>query len=238
MDGFDSNRGVIIMAATNRPETLDPALLRPGRFDRTVVVDRPDLPGREAILQVHMRNVKLADDVDLRHVASLTPGSVGADLANIVNEAALLAARKNRDVGDHGRLQRGDRARRDRPGTQEPHHDAGRKAARRLSRGRPCHGRVRAAEHPPRPQGDDHPARRLAAGYVLRRPEEDRHMHTRGELESDIKVALGGTMAEEIVYGEIANGATSDLQQCNGDRPRMVTDVRHEPAGPRLLPRR
>src|SRR5205807_227524 len=96
MDGFDSNRGVILMAATNRPETLDPALLRPGRFDRTVVVDRPDLTGREAILQVHIRSVKLGDDVDLRHVASLTPGSVGADLANIVNEAALLAARKNR----------------------------------------------------------------------------------------------------------------------------------------------
>src|SRR5216110_1648866 len=95
MDGFDSNRGVIIMAATNRPETLDPALLRPGRFDRTVVVDRADLPGREAILKVHTRSVKLADDVDLRHVASLTPGSAGADLANIVNEAALLAARKN-----------------------------------------------------------------------------------------------------------------------------------------------
>src|SRR4029077_17106932 len=90
-DGCASNRRVIIMAATNRPEMLDPALLRPGRFDRTVVVDRPDLPGREAILKVHTRNVKLADDVDLRHVASLTPGSAGADLANIVNEAALLA---------------------------------------------------------------------------------------------------------------------------------------------------
>ena len=98
MDGFDSNRGVIIMAATNRPETLDPALLRPGRFDRTVVVDRPDILGREAILKVHVRHVKLADDVDLRHVASLTPGSVGADLANIVNEAALIAARRSREA--------------------------------------------------------------------------------------------------------------------------------------------
>src|SRR5262249_10505865 len=92
MDGFETNRGVIIMAATNRPETLDPALLRPGRFDRTVVVDRPDVNGREAILKVHIRNVKVSKDVDLRHVASLTPGSVGADLANIINEAALLAA--------------------------------------------------------------------------------------------------------------------------------------------------
>ena len=97
MDGFDSNRGVIIMAATNRPETLDAALLRPGRFDRTVVVDRPDIVGREAILKVHVRNVKVSDNVDLRHVASLTPGSVGADLANLVNEAALMAARRNKD---------------------------------------------------------------------------------------------------------------------------------------------
>src|SRR5262249_24825819 len=97
MDGFDSNRGVIIMGATNRPETLDAALLRPGRFDRTVVVDRPDVNGRDAILKVHVRNVRLGGDVDLRHVASLTPGSVGADLANLVNEAALMAARAGKD---------------------------------------------------------------------------------------------------------------------------------------------
>src|ERR1700724_847728 len=97
MDGFDSNRGVIIMAATNRPETLDAALLRPGRFDRTVVVDRPDIVGREAILKVHVREIRMGDDVDLRHVASLTPGTVGADLANLVNEAALMAARNSKD---------------------------------------------------------------------------------------------------------------------------------------------
>src|SRR4029077_1913648 len=97
MDGFDSNRGLIIMAATNRPETLDPALLRPGRFDRTVVVDRPDLTGREAILKVHVRNIKLGPDVDLRRVAALTPGMVGADLANLVNEAALMAARNGKE---------------------------------------------------------------------------------------------------------------------------------------------
>src|SRR5262249_5472295 len=98
MDRFAANRGVIIMAASNRPETLDPALLRPGRFDRTVVVDRPDVVGREAILKVHVRNVKLGPDVDLRRVAALTPGSVGADLANLVNEAALMAARNNKEV--------------------------------------------------------------------------------------------------------------------------------------------
>ena len=96
MDGFDSNTGVIVMAATNRPETLDQALLRPGRFDRHVLVDRPDIRGREAILKVHVKNVKLDETVDLRQVASITPGFVGADLANLVNEAALLAARKGR----------------------------------------------------------------------------------------------------------------------------------------------
>src|SRR5438045_8107615 len=98
MDGFDSNGGVIIMAATNRPETLDAALLRAGRFDRTVVVDRPDIVGREAILKVHARNVRMAGDGDLRHVASLTPVSVGAALANLVNEAALMAARNNKEL--------------------------------------------------------------------------------------------------------------------------------------------
>jgi cell division protease FtsH len=222
MDGFDSNRGVILVAATNRPETLDPALLRPGRFDRTVVVDRPDLPGREAILQVHVRNVRLGDDVDLRHVASLSPGSVGADLANIVNEAALLAARKNRDavtMADFNEaIERGaiGLERKSRIMTQDEklrvaYHEAGHAiVACALPNTHPVH-KVTII-----PRG-------LAAGYVLRRPEEDRHMHTRGELESDIKVALGGTMAEEIIYGEIANGATSDLQKCNGIARRMVT---------------
>jgi cell division protease FtsH len=222
MDGFDSDRGVIIMAATNRPETLDPALLRPGRFDRTVVVDRPDLPGREAILQVHIRSVKLADDVDLRHVASLTPGSVGADLANIVNESALLAARKNRNavtMADFNEaIERGaiGLERKSRIMTQDEklrvaYHEAGHAiVACALPNTHPVH-KVTII-----PRG-------LAAGYVLRRPEEDRHMHTRGELESDIKVALGGTIAEEIIYGEIANGATSDLQHCNGVARRMVT---------------
>ena len=98
MDGFESNKGVIIMAATNRPEILDPALLRPGRFDRQVLVDRPDINGREAILKIHSKNVLLGPDVDLRKIASLTPGFVGSDLANLVNEAALLAARKNKEA--------------------------------------------------------------------------------------------------------------------------------------------
>ena len=109
MDGFDSNSGVIVVAATNRPETLDPALLRPGRFDRHVLVDRPDIAGREEILKVHVKSVKLADEVDLKHIASITSGFVGADLANLVNEAALLAARAEKEIGRHNGIQRSGR---------------------------------------------------------------------------------------------------------------------------------
>jgi cell division protease FtsH len=223
MDGFDSNRGVIIMAATNRPETLDPALLRPGRFDRQVVVDRPDVTGREAILKVHARSVKLADDVDLRHVASLTPGSVGADLANIVNEAALLAARKSRDqvtMADFNEaVERGaiGLERKSRVMTQEEklrvaYHEAGHAL---VACALPNTSVVHKVTIIPRGVG--------ALGYVLKRPEDDRHLHTQGEIESEIKCALGGTVAEEIVYREISNGASSDLQNANRYARRMVT---------------
>ena len=221
MDGFDSNRGVIIMAATNRPETLDPALLRPGRFDRTVVVDRPDVSGREAILKVHTRAVKLSDDVDLRHVASLTPGSVGADLANIVNEAALLAARKSRtsvamddfnEAIERGALglERKSRIMSPDDKLRVAHHEGGHAiVACALPNTSPVH-KVTII-----PRG-------LALGYVLSRPEDDRHMRTKGELESEIKVALGGTIAEEIIYGEIATGAVSDLNMVNAVARKMV----------------
>jgi len=221
MDGFDSNRGVIMMAATNRPETLDPALMRPGRFDRTVVVDRPDLQGREAILKVHTRIIKVADGVDLRHVAGLTPGSAGADLANIVNEAALLAARKNRNAV-----------------TMDDFNEAVERGAmglERKSRIMTPEDKLRTAYH----EGghaivacalpNTHPVHKVsiiprgfALGYVLSRPEDDRHTQTKGELESLIKVALGGTMAEEIVYNEIATGATSDLNKANDVARKMV----------------
>ncbi len=235
MDGFDSNRGVIIMAATNRPETLDAALLRPGRFDRTVVVDRPDIVGREAILKVHVRTVKLADDVDLRHVASLTPGSVGADLANLVNEAALMAARNNRNAvtmaefdeaverGAIG-LERKSRIMHPEEKQRVAYHEAGHAlVACALPNTHPVH----KVSIIPRGMG--------ALGYVLQRPEDDRFNLTKRELESHIKVALGGTMAEEIFYGEISNGATTDLQESQPHRPQDGQGVRHEPAGPRLF---
>jgi cell division protease FtsH len=223
MDGFDSNRGVILMAATNRPETLDPALLRPGRFDRTVVVDRPDIGGREAILKVHARNVKLGNSVDLRHVASLTPGSAGADLANLVNEAALLAARNGKEevtMADMNEaiergaigLERKSRIMLPEEKKRVAYHEAGHAlVACSLPNSDPVH-KVTII---PRGVG--------ALGYVLQRPDDDRHMKTKSELEAQIRVALGGTIAEEIVYVDIANGATSDLTAANGIARVMVT---------------
>ncbi len=222
MDGFDSNRGVIIMAATNRPETLDPALLRPGRFDRTIVVDRPDITGREAILKVHVRNVKLGPDVDLRRVASLTPGTVGADLANLVNEAALMAARAGKErvgmaefeeaieriaVG----LERKSRIMTPDEKQRVAYHEAGHAL---VSCSLPNTHPVHKISIIPRGVG--------ALGYVLSRPDEDRYLVTQSELESKIKVALGGTVAEELIFREISNGATSDLEQASSIARNMV----------------
>jgi cell division protease FtsH len=222
MDGFDANRGVILMAATNRPETLDPALLRPGRFDRTVVVDRPDILGREAILKVHVRSVRLGPDVDLRRVASLTPGSVGADLANLVNEAALMAARAGKELvtmaeleeaierGAVG-LERKSRIMNPDEKQRVAYHEAGHAlVACSLPNTYPVH----KISIIPRGVG--------ALGYVLSRPEEDRYLITQSELESKIKVALGGTVAEELIFREISNGATSDLEQASDIARRMV----------------
>jgi cell division protease FtsH len=245
MDGFDSNRGVIIMAATNRPETLDAALLRPGRFDRTVVVDRPDIVGREAILKVHSREVRLATDVDLRHVASLTPGSVGADLANLVNEAALMAARSDKEAvtmadfdeaverGAVG-LKRKSRIMQDDEKQRVAYHEAGHAlVACALPNTYPVH----KVSIIPRGVG--------ALGYVLRRPEDDRYLMTKSELESQIKVALGGTLAEELIFGEISNGAMSDLQKASEIARSMVKEFGmsrlgrvhfREQSGPSFLP--
>jgi cell division protease FtsH len=224
MDGFDSNRGVIIMAATNRPETLDPALLRPGRFDRTVVVDRPDINGREAILKVHVRDVRLGTDVDLRRVSSLTPGSVGADLANLVNEAALMAARRDKQAvsmaefeeaverGAVG-LERKSRIMHADEKQRVAYHEAGHAlVACALPNTYPVH----KVSIIPRGIG--------ALGYVLSRPDEDRYLMTQSELENRIKVALGGTIAEEMIYREISNGATNDLEHASRIARSMVKE--------------
>jgi cell division protease FtsH len=224
MDGFASNRGVIIMAATNRPETLDPALLRPGRFDRTVVVDRPDILGREAILKVHIRHVKLGQDVDLKHVARLTPGSVGADLANLVNEAALMAARRGKEAVSMSEmteavermavgLERKSRIMPEEEKLRTAFHEAGHALVSCLL---PNCDPVHKVSIIPRGVG--------ALGYVLSRPEDDRYTMTKSQLDSLIKMALGGTLAEELVFGEIATGATSDLEKVSKIARRMVKE--------------
>ena len=159
MDGFEANEGIIIIAATNRPDVLDPALLRPGRFDRQVVVPRPDIDGREQILAVHMKKVPLAPDVDPRIIARGTPGFSGADLANLVNEAALLAARKGKRLVAAQEFEEAKDKVHDGHRAQVHGHDRGREAHDRLSRGRACHRRSSRARFGPDPQGDDHPAR-------------------------------------------------------------------------------
>jgi len=222
MDGFDSSKGVIIMAATNRPEVLDPALLRAGRFDRQVVVDKPDVRGREAILRVHARNVKLAPNVDLHVLAARTPGMAGADLANIINEAALLAARKGKDAVEMadleeaidrviGGLERRSRVLSEKERDIVAHHEIGHAL---IASSMPHADPVHKVTIIPRGVGA------LGATYQL--PLEERFLLTQRELEDRIGVLLGGRAAEEVVYGEISTGAHNDLDRATEMARLMV----------------
>jgi cell division protease FtsH len=224
MDGFDSNRGIVVLAATNRPETLDPALVRPGRFDRTVVVDRPNIDGREKILQVHARNVPMGEEINLRHIAAMTPGFVGAELANLVNEAALMAARKGKSTVDRLDFEQGverilagpERKQKIlRPDEQRriAVHEAGHAL---VSRSLPGTDPVHKISIVGRGSG--------MGGFTMYRPEDDRFLHTPTILRGMICGLLGGTIAEEVVLGEISDGATSDLQRATQIARKMVTD--------------
>jgi cell division protease FtsH len=224
MDGFDSKKGVIIMAATNRPEILDPALLRPGRFDRQVLVDRPDINGREAILRIHTQNVLLSPEVDLKKIAARTPGFVGADLANLVNEAALLAARKNKDrvtPEDFDEaidrvvagLEKKKRVMNQNEKQIVAHHEAGHAiVAESVQFADPVH-KISII-----PRGI------AALGYTQQQPTEDRYLMTRSELLDRVAVLLGGRVAEELVFGEISTGAQNDLQRATDIVRSMVTE--------------
>ncbi|MBX3413072.1 MAG: ATP-dependent zinc metalloprotease FtsH [Pirellulales bacterium] len=224
MDGFDSNSGVIVMAATNRPETLDPALLRPGRFDRHVLVDRPDIRGREAILKVHVQNVKLSDKVNLKEVAGITSGFVGADLANLVNEAALLAARKGKSTV--GMEEFNDGVERVTAGLEKKqrvmHQDEKQRVAYHesghalVAYSLPNTDPVHKVSIIPRGMG--------ALGYMLQRPEGDRYLMTQGELESRIQVLLAGTITEELVFNDVSTGAQNDLERASEMARSMVMD--------------
>jgi cell division protease FtsH len=225
MDGFDASTGIIVVAATNRPETLDPALMRAGRFDRRVMVDRPDLTERREILSVHARPVLVGDDVDLGRVAAQTPGLVGADLANVVNEAALLAARRDADsVGQCDfdeaieRTVAGLERRGRRLGAREretvAYHEAGHALLAELL---PTQDPVRKISIIPRGMG--------ALGYTMQAPREDRYLMSRGEIRDRIVVLLGGRVAEEEIIGDISTGAQDDLAQATDLARRMVREL-------------
>ena len=224
MDGFDSNSGVIVMAATNRPETLDQALLRPGRFDRNVLVDRPDVRGREAILKVHVKSVKLDPSVDLKNVSSITPGFVGADLANLVNEAALLAARNEKDaVGitefNEGvervtaGLEKKQRVMNEEEKHRIAYHEAGHAlVAYSLPNTDPVH-KVSII-----PRG-------RALGVTMFLPEQDRYSYSKRRLLSQLCGLYGGRIAEEIIFGAdaVTTGASNDIERATEIARNMVT---------------
>ena len=224
MDGFTTNSGVIVMAATNRPETLDPALLRPGRFDRHVLVDRPDVAGREEILNVHLQNIRVGDDVDVKNLAAITSGFVGADLANIVNEAALLAARNGKKAV--GMLELNEAVERTSAGLEKKKRIMQDDEKLRVAFHESGHALVAYSlpNTDPVHKVSIIPRGLAALGYTMQRPEQDRFLMTQGELESRIQVLLAGTVAEEIVFEDISSGAQNDLERATEIARSMVMD--------------
>ncbi len=224
MDGFDSRTALIVLAATNRPEILDPALMRPGRFDRQVLVDRPDRKGREEILRIHSREVKLGADVDLKLIAARTPGFVGADLANVVNEAALLAARKDRDkvvMADFmeaiervvAGLEKKNRRMNEKEKEIVAYHESGHALVSSL-----------CAHSEPVHKISIIPRGLAALGYTLQLPLEDRYLMSREELLDKMAGLMGGRAAEEIVVGSVSTGASNDFKQATEIARLMVTE--------------
>jgi cell division protease FtsH len=222
MDGFNTQEGVILIAATNRPDVLDPALLRPGRFDRQVVIDRPDIVGREGILKVHARSVKLDKDSDLNSIARQTPGFTGADLANLVNEAALLAARRNKEAVTMAELresiervmagpERKSRVISKREKSIVSYHESGHALLALITPGADPLHKVSIL-----PRG-------MALGYTIRLPIEDRYIVTKDELFGQIVGLLGGRASEELTFGELSTGAQNDLEVATSIARKMVT---------------
>lgn len=233
MDGFETNTGVIVMAATNRPDVLDAALMRPGRFDRQVVLDEPDIADREAILQIHARQKPMAKDVSLRRIAERTPGFSGADLANVLNEGAILTARHNKKIISMPELleaiekvmlgpERKSRILMPKEKEVTAYHEAGHAVvAHFLPNADPVH-KVSII------------SRGRAGGYTLKVPSEDRHLQTKSYFLDEIAVLLGGYLTEQIIFGEVTTGATSDLRRATALARRLVTDFgMSEKLGPR-----
>jgi cell division protease FtsH len=222
MDGFGPNEGVIVLAATNRPDILDQALLRPGRFDRQIMIMRPDIKGREAILQVHAREKPLADDVDLSEIARITSGFTGADLANLLNEGALMAARKQQSVITYDDIseavfkvmvgpEKKSRVVSERERKSTAYHEAGHAIV------------LRAVSETDRVERVSIIPAGAAGGYTAWRPNEDLYFKTRRQLTGEIMTGLGGRAAEMLVYDEMSTGAGQDLKQCNAIARNMVT---------------
>ncbi len=224
MDGFDASKGVIIMAATNRPDVLDPALVRPGRFDRQVVVDRPDLKGREEILRVHARGVALSPTVELRTIAARTPGFTGADLENVVNEAALLAARREKNAVTMDELE--EAIDRSSMGLERKSRVMSPKEKRRVASHEMGHALVAhySENLDPVHRITIIPRGTAALGLTMTRPLEDRFLATEPELKETLAYAMGGRVAEELVYGEISTGAQNDLEKATQIARAMVTE--------------
>ncbi len=224
MDGFETQEGIILMAATNRPDVLDPALLRPGRFDRQVFISLPDIVGREAILKVHMRKIKLAKDVDLKPIARQTPGFSGADLANLVNEAALLAARRNKDVVSGEELEasierviagpeRKTRVLNERERRITAFHESGHALVALLT-----------PDTDPLHKVSIIPRGAHALGYTMQLPIEDRYTMSKKELQGRMTVMMAGRAAEEIIFSEITTGAQNDIETATDMARRMVCE--------------
>jgi cell division protease FtsH len=235
MDGMETKTNVIVMAATNRPDILDSALLRPGRFDRRIVLDMPDINDREAILKVHSANKPLAKEVDLRRVAERTPGFSGADLANLLNEAAILTARRDKKIIDQTEIlqsiekvllgpERKSHILTEQEKKITAYHEAGHAlVSHELPNTDPVH-KVSII------------SRGQAAGYTLKLPEEDRHLHARSEYISEIAVFLGGYMAEKEIFGEVTTGASNDLRQATNLAKSLITEYgMDEILGPRTF---
>ena len=222
MDGFGTDETIIVLAATNRPEILDRALMRPGRFDRQVFVDSPDIDGREAILKVHVRGKKIAKDVDLRVIAKKTPGFVGADLANLLNEAAILAARENREEITMEDLEEA---------SEKVSIGPERKSKKVIEKERKItayHEAGHAVMHYALPNTDPvHKIsiipRGMAGGYTMALPEEDRSYKSKNEFLDEIRILFGGRAAEEIVFGDITTGASNDIERATAIAHAMVT---------------
>jgi len=222
LDGFDARSGVILMAATNRPEILDPALLRAGRFDRQVLVDRPDKIGRLAILQLHAREVPLANAADLEVIAAMTPGFAGADLANLINEAALLAVRRGKEQVGLADLQ--ESVERVIAGLEKKNRVLNRQEKERVAHHEVGHALV-ALSLPgadPIQKISIIPRGVAALGYTLQFPTEDRFLMTKTELENKIAVLLGGRVAEELIFQEVSTGARDDLLKATDIAKSMI----------------